>query len=127
MVRIIGESNVVKIIRTIKERDMLPCIIFSFSRKECETYAMGLKDLDFTTAEEKESIEVIYTNAVGLLGDEDKKLPQIKSVSRLKNGKIARIKMLPLLKRGIGCHHSGLLPLIKEVIEILFGESLIKV
>lgn len=35
--------------------------------------------------------------------------------------------MLPLLKRGIGVHHSGLLPILKEVIEILFQEGLIKV
>ncbi|XP_004514332.1 DExH-box ATP-dependent RNA helicase DExH9-like [Cicer arietinum] len=34
--------------------------------------------------------------------------------------------MLPLLKRGIGVHHSGLLPILKEVIEILFQEGLIK-
>lgn len=35
--------------------------------------------------------------------------------------------ILPLLKRGIGVHHSGLLPILKEVIEILFQEGLIKV
>ncbi|XP_042509096.1 DExH-box ATP-dependent RNA helicase DExH9-like [Macadamia integrifolia] len=34
--------------------------------------------------------------------------------------------MLPLLKRGIGVHHSGLLPILKEVIEILFQEGFIK-
>ena len=34
--------------------------------------------------------------------------------------------MLPLLKRGIGIHHGGLLPILKEVIEILFSEGLIK-
>jgi ATP-dependent RNA helicase DOB1 len=33
---------------------------------------------------------------------------------------------LPLLKRGIGIHHSGLLPILKEVIEILFQEGLVK-
>ncbi|CAF4526892.1 unnamed protein product, partial [Rotaria magnacalcarata] len=43
----------------------------------------------------------------------DKKLPQINTV-------------LPLLKKGVGIHHSGLLPIIKETIEILFGEGLIK-
>lgn len=32
-----------------------------------------------------------------------------------------------MLKRGIGIHHGGLLPIIKEVIEILFAESLVKV
>ncbi len=44
----------------------------------------------------------------------DREMPAVKS-------------MLPLLKRGIGVHHSGLLPLLKEVVEILFQEQLIKV
>ena len=35
--------------------------------------------------------------------------------------------VLPLLVRGIGIHHSGLLPILKETIEILFSEGLIKV
>ena len=43
----------------------------------------------------------------------DREMPAVKS-------------MLPLLKRGIGVHHSGLLPLLKEVVEILFQEQLIK-
>ncbi len=34
--------------------------------------------------------------------------------------------LLPMLKRGVGVHHSGLLPILKEVIEILFQENLIK-
>ena len=36
------------------------------------------------------------------------------------------LNILPLLKRGIGIHHSGLLPILKETIEILFGEGFIK-
>ena len=35
-------------------------------------------------------------------------------------------KVLPMLERGIGIHHGGLLPILKEVIEILFQEGLIK-
>ena len=35
--------------------------------------------------------------------------------------------MLPLLRAGVAMHHSGLLPLLKEVVEILFQEQLIKV
>jgi ATP-dependent RNA helicase DOB1 len=34
--------------------------------------------------------------------------------------------ILPILKRGIGIHHGGLLPILKEIIEILFSEGLIK-
>lgn len=36
-------------------------------------------------------------------------------------------EVLPMLKRGVGVHHSGLLPLVKEVIELLFQEGLLKV
>lgn len=56
----------------------------------------------------------VFNNAIDQLSDDDKKLPQVESI-------------LPLLKRGIGIHHSGLLPILKEVIEILFQEGLIKV
>ena len=35
-------------------------------------------------------------------------------------------KILPVLERGIGIHHSGLLPVVKEIVEILFGEGLLK-
>lgn len=59
-------------------------------------------------------VKEIFVNAISLLSEEDSKLPEIGRV-------------LPLLLRGIGVHHSGLLPIIKEVIEILFGEGLIKV
>jgi ATP-dependent RNA helicase DOB1 len=40
-------NNVTLLIRTVREREYLPCIVFSFSRKECEAYASGLKDMDF--------------------------------------------------------------------------------
>uniref|UniRef100_A0A0K0CVH9 Helicase ATP-binding domain-containing protein n=1 Tax=Angiostrongylus cantonensis TaxID=6313 RepID=A0A0K0CVH9_ANGCA len=107
------DSNVVKIIRTIKERSMLPCIIFSFSRKECEAYALSLKNMDFNDDEEKKLVREIYGSAVSLLKDDDKNIPQIGQI-------------LPLLLRGIGVHHSGLMPILKETVEILFGEGLLK-
>lgn len=48
-----------------------------------------------------------------MLSEEDRRLPQVENV-------------LPLLRRGIGIHHGGLLPILKETIEILFGEGLLK-
>ncbi|KIH43490.1 hypothetical protein ANCDUO_26503, partial [Ancylostoma duodenale] len=100
------DSNVVKIIRTIKERDMLPCIIFSFSRKECEAYALSLKDMDFNDDEEKKLVREIYNSAIDLLSDEDKKLPQIGQRHRRPSLRLA-------------AH-------LKETVEILFGEGLLK-
>jgi antiviral helicase SKI2 len=35
--------------------------------------------------------------------------------------------MRDLLSRGIGVHHGGLLPIVKEVVELLFGRGLVKV
>lgn len=31
------------------------------------------------------------------------------------------------LKRGLGVHHSGILPILKEVVEMLFQQGLVKV
>ena len=59
-------------------------------------------------------INQVYTNAIESLSEDDKKLPQV-------------MALLPLLKRGIGIHHGGLLPILKEIVEILFSEGLIKV
>jgi superfamily II RNA helicase len=35
--------------------------------------------------------------------------------------------MQTLLKRGIGVHHSCIFPILKEVVEMLFQEGLVKV
>lgn len=37
------------------------------------------------------------------------------------------MKMRGLLSRGIAVHHGGLLPIIKEIVEILFARGLVKV
>lgn len=106
-------SNVFKIVKMIMERNYAPVIIFSFSKKECEGYALQMSKLDFNTEAEKKLVQEVFKNAIDCLSDEDKKLPQVEHV-------------LPLLMRGIGIHHGGLLPILKEVIEILFSEGLIK-
>jgi len=103
-----------KIVRMCSDRGYLPLIVFSFSRKECEANAVALKKMDVTDDEEKKLIDEVFNNAIMTLGDEDRELPQVQS-------------MLPLLRRGLGIHHGGLLPMLKEVVEILFQESLIKV
>uniref|UniRef100_A0A915D5V8 Helicase ATP-binding domain-containing protein n=1 Tax=Ditylenchus dipsaci TaxID=166011 RepID=A0A915D5V8_9BILA len=50
----VASLDVVKIIRTIAERDLLPCIAFSFSRKECEANATALIEMDFNNEKEKQ-------------------------------------------------------------------------
>ena len=66
-----------KLIRTLSDGDLLPTIVFSFSRRECESNAASLSDFDFTTPEEKQCIRVIFTNSTFGLSDEDKNLTQV--------------------------------------------------
>ena len=90
-----------------------PVIVFSFSKKDCEKYALELNREDYTDDIEKDLISQVYANAIESLGEDDRKLPQVEA-------------LLPLLKKGIGIHHGGLLPILKEIVEILFSEGLIK-
>ena len=106
-------SSCFKIVKMIMERNFAPVIVFSFSKKECEAYALAMSKLDFNTPEEKKLVDEVFQNAMMVLNEEDRALPQVENV-------------LPLLKRGIGIHHGGLLPILKETTEILFGEGLIK-
>ncbi|KAJ9531849.1 hypothetical protein QJQ45_022039, partial [Haematococcus lacustris] len=108
------KSDIFKIVRMIMERNYDPVIVFSFSKRECEKLAMEMHSLDLTTEEEKRNIDHIFSSALACLSQEDARLSQL-------------VHAPLLLKRGIGVHHSGLLPILKEVTEILFGEGLLKV
>ncbi|GME83934.1 unnamed protein product [Ambrosiozyma monospora] len=109
-----GKSDIYKIVKMIWAKKYNPVIVFSFSKRDCENLALKMSKLDFNTDDEREMLTKIFNNAISILSDEDKELPQIKHI-------------LPLLRRGIGIHHSGLLPILKEIIEILFQEGFLKV
>eukprot|EP00887_Chlorella_sp_A99_P003989 scaffold11.g3989.t1 len=110
-------EDLIKIVKLIKERAFYPAIVFSFSRRECEAYSTQMlneaHNLDFNSPEEKEAVESIYCAAIELLSEEDRELPFVTS-------------MLPMLRRGIGVHHSGILPILKELVEVLFQDGLVK-
>lgn len=109
-----GPSDIYKIVKMIMVKHYNPVIVFAFSKRQCEGLALQMSKLEFNTDEEKAMVSTVFNNAIEALGEEDRSLPQIEHI-------------LPLLRRGIGIHHGGLLPILKEVIEILFQEGLIKV
>ena len=131
--------GLIKLIKCLHRNKFCPVIVFAFSKRECENNALDLfkynplqkskydknnlnikkndeseNCVDFNNEKEKENIETIYYNSIKKLSEEDQKLPNI-------------INFLPLLKRGIGVHHGGMLPILKECVEIMFQEGLIKV
>ncbi|KAJ5915108.1 rRNA-processing arch domain-containing protein [Penicillium verhagenii] len=109
-----GPSDIFKIVRMVMLKNMNPVIVFSFSKRECENGALQMQKLAFNDDSEKEMVSKVFDSAIEMLSPEDRALPQISNI-------------LPLLRRGVGVHHSGLLPILKETIEILFQEGLIKV
>ncbi|CAO1633444.1 unnamed protein product [Jaminaea pallidilutea] len=109
-----GPSDIYKIVKMIMMKNNNPVIVFAFSKRECEALALQMSKLEFNTEDEKNMVTTVFNNAISALSEEDRGLPQIEHI-------------LPLLRRGIGIHHGGLLPILKEVIEILFQEGLLKV
>lgn len=104
----------VHLVQFLKKKTLLPACIFVFSKKRCEENADALSNQDFCTASEKSHIHMIIERSVARLKPEDRVLPQI-------------IRLRELLGRGIAVHHGGLLPIVKEIVEILFAETLVKV
>lgn len=108
-----GKSDCYKVVNMIMQKNFQPVIVFSFSRRDCESLAMQMAQLSFNNDEERELVKDVFESAVNSLNTEDQTLPQITAI-------------LPLLERGIGIHHSGLFPILKEVVELLFQEGLLK-
>jgi len=57
---------------------------------------------------------MVFSRSLQMLNVKDCQLPSI-------------LSMKEILKKGIGIYHEGLLPLIKEVVELLFMAGLIKI
>lgn len=104
----------VHLVQHLKKQNLLPACIFVFSKKRCEENADALSNLDFCTASEKSAIHMIIERSIARLKPQDRILPQIR-------------RLRELLARGIAVHHGGLLPIVKEVVEILFAKTLVKV
>ncbi len=90
----------------------IPCFFFCFSRKKCQDNAVELmKSKVFGTDPEisKRVREKL-----------DKASPEIRSLSSTR-------LLRQTLPYGIGFHHAGLIPLLKELVEELFGAGLLHV
>lgn len=98
----------------LKRQNLLPAVIFVFSQKKCSEYADSLSNSNFITAKESSHVRMIIDRSISRLKKEDRELPQILAITSL-------------LQKGIAVHHGGLLPIIKELVEILFAEGYIKI
>ena len=101
------------LLATLQQQSLLPTVIFAFSKRVCEDSAYRLHHVDLTTHSEKSHILVFFNAAINRLHRQDRVLPQVLHVKEMS-------------VRGISTHHAGMLPILKEVVEMLFGRGLIK-
>ena len=102
-----------KTIQHLYDKDLLPALFFVLSRKGCENYASKISGALIDTSDAAKVKHIIEFH-----------LHRYKE-----NVQISQqyYSLVSLLEKGIGFHHSGLLPLLKEIVEILFSKGLIKV
>ena len=96
----------------LAENDMLPAICFIFSRKLVEKYA---KMVNLNLIDNSNDVEQMCHSIV-------KKIPNYNEYIETAEFK----QIIKLLRKGIAIHHSGLIPIVKEMIEILFSRGCIK-
>jgi superfamily II RNA helicase len=108
-----GQNRLNNLIDYLKLCSLCPAICFVFSRKNCETYAAGIQE-SLITGKESAEIENIFHFYTHPYRKRLESLPQYYS-------------LLDLLKKGVAYHHSGLVPILKEIIEIIFSKGFIKV
>lgn len=103
----------VGLIDHLKRNNLLPLVAFTLSRNRCDSNAEALKSCDLTNAREKFKIHSFFQMCLQKLKSEDRELPQVKTIQ-------------DCLERGIGIHHSGILPILKEIVEMCFQCGLVK-
>lgn len=103
------------VIDMLSRKKLVPALFFVFSRKKCEQFA-GYVEKCLNTPEEQIEVSKILTSKLHSLEDPD----SFKNLRKYE-------WLLSLAQKGIAVHHSGLIPILKEMIEILFSKGLIKV
>ena len=126
------------------------------TRPQATRAAAARRPLNFASLAARAQIEALFDGAVDTLAQEDAELPQVRRrvlraaprrACRLAPARLmgaprplcergcrvcARcraqvVALRRLLRRGVGVHHSGMLPVLRELVEILFAEGLLQV
>ncbi|EAR99296.2 DEAD/DEAH-box helicase family protein (macronuclear) [Tetrahymena thermophila SB210] len=107
-------QQVKNVLKYCQKNELLPCVVFAFSKNIIKQLSESLGNLNLISHEESKQIEEFFNKASQKLKSKDLEVHQIRTLK-------------DLMMRGIAVHHSGVIPFIKEIVEILFSKGLIKV
>ncbi|MBI3321518.1 MAG: DEAD/DEAH box helicase [Candidatus Omnitrophica bacterium] len=100
-----------KLIQELQDRDRLPCIVFTFGRRRAEELAWELSGCSLLTQAERAALRAMFDALCVRF-----QLAHDRSAEALGR----------LIDRGVGYHHAGMLPTVKEVLERCFASRLMK-
>ena len=106
-----------KAIDYLRQNNLLPTLVFVFSRKQCHVWAKMIQkslfeaDSKIPSIIEKEAKKILINKLSNW--KEYVALPEFREISKL-------------LQKGIAVHHSGVTPVFREMIEILYRKQYIK-
>lgn len=107
------EHEMNEMLEELDRKKNLPAIFFVFSRAGCERLA-GKVAGEFLDSSDTAAVAHIWDFHLSRYRETLEKSPQAH-------------QLRALAMRGIAYHHSGLLPFMKEILEILFSKGLVKV
>lgn len=106
-----------EIVESLEKGKMLPAIYFMFSRNDCEIAAenVAMNRLERTRDPKvRADIDEVVARYMARLEEDDRNIKQVKTI-------------VNLVRRGLGYHHAGLLPILKQLVEELFSRGLMSV
>lgn len=109
-----------KLILYLDKKEYLPIIIICFSINKVEEYSYKAlinfkrNNINFIDEEDQEKIEEIFMSHIANISPEEQNIKQIS-------------ELLIYLKNGIGIYHNGMIPILNEIVQILFEKELIKI
>ena len=106
-----------KVCQYMVDNQLLPAVCFILSRKQIEIAAR-----EITTVLLEDDSKIPYTVRRECEQILRNKLPNFEEYIQLPE----YISMMALLEKGIATHHSGTLPILKEIVELLFCKGYIK-
>jgi superfamily II RNA helicase len=115
-IRVTRRHVINQVSKYLVENEMTPALCYVFSRKQLEICAKEL-----TTPLLEFDSKVSYTiqhDCEQIL----RKLPNFQEYLFLPE----YVELVGLLQKGVGIHHAGMLPILREIVEILFSKGCIK-
>jgi superfamily II RNA helicase len=106
-----GPPDLSPLLDILEKDSLLPALVFSFSRKDCERLARAARGRQLLTKAEEARMTALQRDLLTKF-----QMPESEMDGEL----------LTLARAGISYHHAGLLPIHKELVERLFTSGLLK-